>query len=199
MASIQKDIEELRTYHKQLAWYQRWFFPSNLADVLKDPTSTSSHICQVFNKNVSFWSYPLFWGIWRFSNSNTFSIYKRLREASLDGYSSEFLYYFDANDTLEKKQTLDRLDSTKASLVVKILKFMNQEQPLSSQEANDYFEVVIEHSELDMVFAALEPLNNTGLLNSENRKENFFNLVNHPTLASRLGGLNATFLNSRKK
>ena len=193
MAEIRKDIEELRAYYGQLYWYQRWFFPSKLAAVLDDPDSKPSRICSVFKENVSFWSYPFLWGIWRFSNSNTFSIYKRLREASLDDYWIEFLDYFESKDALEKQQKLDGFSSRHASSVIEILKFMNQEQPLSSQEADAFFEAIVVHPQPDMILTVLKSLKGTKLLCGPFREQNFYNLIAHGTLASRQGGLNDTF------
>ncbi|MBA2651482.1 MAG: hypothetical protein H0U73_04340 [Tatlockia sp.] len=73
MSSNQKDIKDLRLYYKNLTWYQRWFFPSQLANALEKKPSNSSEICRIFHE-TSYWSY-LFSGIRQFSYSKIYSNY----------------------------------------------------------------------------------------------------------------------------
>ena len=147
MTVIRKDIEELRTYYRTLPWYQRWLFPSKLAGVLNDPASNTSQVYHAFNENVSFWSFPFLWGLWRFSSSMLFSNYKVVTRKPYWNVKNDkswikFLDNFGDDEALDKQKRLNQLTQEQVDKVIRFLERKSQYQPFFSKLATAYFDAI---------------------------------------------------------
>lgn len=188
---IRKDIEALKLYYKNLAWYHRWFFPSKLSKVLLQPTSTPSHICRIFDQSTSWFSYIL-GGLRQFYYSNSYVTYIKYRVGTTS-YWIEFLDLFEEEEVNGIQKCLDMLSPTSRCTVINILKLINDEQPLIYTEAKEYFTLLVRHKEPDMLLEALSHLKGTSLLTGDDRRANILALLACDDLALHIGGIPRVF------